>query len=138
VARTQWLYGAHGRSFARTMLARARAGAASRVVDDQHGAPTHVRDLAGALWALAAAGARDVVHVANAGRATWYDVAREIYALAGADPALVTACASAEFPTPARRPAWGVFDLTRLHEAYGVTMRDWRLPLAEFCRAERA
>jgi dTDP-4-dehydrorhamnose reductase len=97
-----------------------------------------VRDLAGALWALAAAGARDVVHVANAGRATWHDVAREVDALAGADPALVTPCASAEFPTPARRPEWGVFDLTRLREAYGVTMRDWRLPLAEFCRAERA
>jgi dTDP-4-dehydrorhamnose reductase len=138
VARTQWLYGAYGRSFPRTMLARARAGTPSRVVDDQHGAPTHVRDLAAALWALAAAGARGVVHATNAGQATWCDVAREVYALAGADPALVTPCASADFPTPARRPAWGVLDGARLREAYGVAMRDWRAPLAEFCRDERA
>ena len=134
VARTQWLYGAHGRSFPRTMLARARAATPSRVVADQHGAPTHTADLARALWALAAAEARGIVHVANAGTATWFEVARAVYGAAGADPALVTPCASADFPTPARRPTWGVLDGTRLREAYGVAMRDWRAPLGEFIR----
>lgn len=136
VARTQWLYGPHGRSFPRTMAARARAGAASRVVADQHGAPTHVADLARALWALAAADARGVVHVAAAGTATWYDVARAVYAAAGADPGLVTPCPSADYPTPARRPAWGVLDGTRLREAFGVAMPGWEAPLAAFVRRE--
>lgn len=135
VVRTQWLYGRHGRSFPRTMWARARAGQPSRVVADQHGAPTATGELAGALWALVQRGARGLVHATAAGQATWYDVARLVYQAAGADPALVTPCTSADFPTPARRPAWGVLDGTRLREAYGVTMREWEAPLREFCAA---
>ena len=133
VVRTQWLFGEHGRSFVRTMWDRARRGQPARVVADQHGAPTSTYDLAGAIWSLVAGGMQDatsaggipegVLHVANAGAATWYDVAARVYAAAG-QAGGVTPCASDEYPTRARRPAYGVLDASRLRAA-GVVMRPW-------------
>src|SRR5439155_720957 len=64
--RTQWLFGAHGKSFPRTMWERARAGHATRVVRDQTGRPTYTRDLAAAVWTLIGRNVCGVLHVANA------------------------------------------------------------------------
>ncbi|GJG85879.1 NAD(P)-dependent oxidoreductase [Gemmatimonadetes bacterium T265] len=124
VVRTQWLFGAHGRSFVRTMWERARRGESARVVADQYGAPTHTGELAAAIWALVARDVAGVVHVTNAGEATWFDVAARVYAAAGR-PGGVTPCASAEYPTPARRPAYAVLDTGRARAA-GIVMRPWQ------------
>lgn len=123
VVRVQWLYGDTGASFPRTMLARARAGQATRVVADQWGAPTYTADLAPALWRLVALGAEGTLHLAAAGTATWHDVAARIFARTG-DPVLLTPIATAEYPTPARRPAFGVLDLSR-SAALGVALPPW-------------
>lgn len=131
--RTQWLYGLHGKSFPRTMWERARAGQATRVVNDQHGSPTYTVDLARATWALVAGGATGLLHVTNEGACTWFDVAAAVFAAAGR-PELLSPCTSADYPTPARRPAYSVLDGTRLRQA-GVAMRDWREALGEFVAA---
>ena len=110
IARTGWLYGPGGKNFVDTMRAKAADGAAVKVVDDQVGAPTSARLLAEALWALAAAGARGVLHVAAAGETSWHGVARAVYEAAGANPALVRSCSTAEFPRPATRPGYSVLD----------------------------
>jgi len=109
VVRTAWLYGAHGPSFVATMLARARAGSPSSVVDDQRGQPTWTVDVAAQIYALIAGGARpDIYHATSSGHTTWFGLAREVYALAGADPALVTPTTSAAYKRPAPRPAYSV------------------------------
>ncbi|HEU4698100.1 MAG TPA: dTDP-4-dehydrorhamnose reductase [Gemmatimonadales bacterium] len=131
ILRTQWLFGEHGRSFPRTMWARARRGEATRVVADQIGKPTATADLAGATWRLLARGARGVLHVANAGTATWYDVAAAVFARAG-QAALLAACATADFPTPARRPRWSVLDTTRAERLLGAPLPHWRTALDRF------
>lgn len=113
VVRTQWLYGG-GPSFARTMWQRARGGLASRVVDDQWGAPTHVGELAGVLWRLVCEGREGIWHAAAGGFTTWFDVARAVYAAVGADPALVTRCSTADYGARAPRPANGRLDTTKL------------------------
>jgi dTDP-4-dehydrorhamnose reductase len=113
VVRTQWLYGG-GPSFVRTMWQRARSGQASRVVDDQWGAPTHVAELAGVIWRLVGDGAEGFWHAAAGGFTTWFDVARTVYAAVGADPALVTRCSTAEYGARAPRPANGRLDTTKL------------------------
>ncbi|MFN9215703.1 MAG: dTDP-4-dehydrorhamnose reductase [Gemmatimonadota bacterium] len=133
VVRVQWLYGAHGTSFPRTMLARARAGQATRVVDDQQGAPTPTDALASGLWTLVQCGAEGTLHVAAGGVATWYEVAARIFAWAGR-PGLVTPCASADYPTPARRPANGVLDTSRA-AALGVALPPWRAGLETWLAA---
>lgn len=130
IARTQWLYGRHGRSFPRTMWERARAGQPTRVVDDQHGAPTSTEALARALWAMADRGLEGTYHVACAGRTTWFEVARRVFARAGR-PELVTPCATADYPTPARRPAWSVLDTAKLLAA-GITLPPWEEELDRF------
>lgn len=136
VVRTQWLFGAHGRSFVRTMWERARRGEPARVVADQYGAPTHTSDLAAAIWALVASGTAGVIHLANTGAATWFDVAARIYAAAG-HAGGVTPCATADYPTPARRPAYGVLDCGRARAA-DVVMRPWEAAVDAWMAAERA
>jgi len=111
--RTQWLYGG-GPSFVRTMWQRARAGQASRVVNDQFGAPTHVFELAGVIWRLVQEGAGGIWHAAAWGYANWFEVARLVYQATGADPALVTPCSTAEYSARAPRPANGRLDCSKL------------------------
>lgn len=113
VVRTQWLYG-DGPSFVRTMWVRAVAGQASRVVNDQWGAPTHVTELAAVIWRLVGEAPEGMWHAAAGGFTTWYEVARAVYAAAGADPALVTACSTAEYGARAARPANGRLDTSKL------------------------
>jgi dTDP-4-dehydrorhamnose reductase len=83
IVRTQWLFGVNGKSFPRTMWERAHAGLETRVVRDQTGRPTFSHDLAVAVWALIARGTPGVMHVANDGQATWFDVAAHVFARAG-------------------------------------------------------
>jgi dTDP-4-dehydrorhamnose reductase len=143
IIRTQWLFGRHGRSFPRTMWERARSGTATRVVNDQTGRPTYTVDLARATWLLlAAADAGDaavegVTHVANGGKATWYDIARRGFEAAGA-AALVTPCTTQEYPTPARRPAWSVLDTMRYDRLSGAPLPPWEDAVDRFLDELRA
>ena len=109
VVRTAWLYGAHGPSFVRTMIGRARAGASVQVVDDQRGQPTWTIDVAEQIVALIRAGAEPgVYHATSSGETTWYGLAREVFRLIGADPGRVTPVTSAAYPRPAARPGCSV------------------------------
>jgi dTDP-4-dehydrorhamnose reductase len=127
VVRTAWLYGAHGKSFYRTMLSRATAGAPVSVVDDQRGQPTWTADVARQVYALIAAGApAGTYHATSSGEVTWFGFAREIYARAGADPALVSPTTTAEFPRPAPRPAYSVLGHDAWEEAGVPPVGDWR------------
>jgi dTDP-4-dehydrorhamnose reductase len=94
------------------------------VVNDQRGSPTFARDLASALVQLCRASARGIVHVTNAGDCTWYEFATEIVRESGL-PTTVKPVTTAEFPRPARRPAYSVLSPDSLH-AYNVHMPEWR------------
>ena len=136
VLRTSWVYGPTGANFLLTML---RAGAARdelRVVDDQHGAPTSTLQLARATRELLALG-RDrlaanpgIYHATAAGQTSWFGFAQAIFAQREKRPRLVP-IASAEWPTPAKRPAWSVLSSDRLAQAFGVRLGPWSEGLAE-------
>lgn len=132
ILRTQWLFGRTGRSFPRTMWDRATARMPTRVVDDQIGRPTYTRDLAAATWQLLARGVTGIVHVTNGGDpTTWYELARQVFARAGAE-SLVSACTTADFPTPARRPSYSVLSTDRLEHLLSVPLPDWHDALRRF------
>ena len=133
--RTQWLYGLHGKSFPRTMWERATAGQPTRVVSDQHGSPTYTVDLARATWTLIERGDTGLFHATNSGEATWYDVASRVFAAAGRSE-LLSPCATSDYPTPARRPAYSVLDGTQLRGT-GIVMRPWSEALDDFLSAVR-
>ena len=128
VVRTAWVYGGPGPNFVDTMLRLEGERDTVDVVTDQVGSPTWVRDLAAALIEL---GRRNdvgagVLHYANAGRASWFELAREVFRLAGADPERVRPTDSTAFVRPAPRPAWSVLS-TRAWQAAGLAPpRSWQ------------
>ncbi|GAC1683640.1 MAG: dTDP-4-dehydrorhamnose reductase [Gemmatimonadaceae bacterium] len=131
VIRTQWLFGPAGRSFPRTMWERARKRLPTRVVDDQWGRPTYTVDLAGVTWKLVRGAAHGVYHVANAGVATWFDVAALVFAEEGAG-SLLTRCSTSDFPTEARRPKFGALDTEKVEALLGCRMPPWEEGVRRF------
>ena len=135
ILRTSWVYGPTGQNFLLTMLRLAREGKLLRVVDDQHGAPTS----SGMLAAATVAGIRTLLrdealiglyHASAGGRTTWYRFAREIFAAVGMTVD-VKPIRSAEYPTPARRPANSVLDNSKLARHLAIRMPSWQAGLAE-------
>ena len=131
IVRTAWLYGASGKNFVHTILRLAKEKPELRVVNDQFGSPTFVRDLAALLARLVQCDATGVTHATNSGSCSWYEFACEIVRLAGMGTP-VRPIPSSEFPTPAKRPAWSVLDCSRTEHLAGVKIRHWREALAEF------
>jgi dTDP-4-dehydrorhamnose reductase len=136
IVRTAWLYGHAGSNFIETMLSLASSGRPLRVVDDQVGAPTNVRDLARAILELFAVGATGVVNATNGGWCTWFEFAREILDRAGYRDIPVEPVTSEEFVRPAPRPGYSVLSLARLVLLTGKEPRSWQDALAEYL-AER-
>jgi dTDP-4-dehydrorhamnose reductase len=108
--RTSWLYAPWGNNFVRTMARLGRSKDAIDVVHDQRGRPTSAEHLAAASLALVRKGARGTLHVSDGGECSWYELARAV--ILRVNPACkVKPCTSAEFPRPAKRPAYSVLDL---------------------------
>ena len=132
VVRTSWLFGPGGPSFVTTMRRLLAERPEVRVVDDQRGRPTASGDLAAALIALAhRAPAPGIYHFANTGEVTWYGFACAIRELAGLT-ATVTPITTADYPTPARRPAWSVLATDKLERALDLRPQPWRDALADY------
>ncbi len=129
VIRSQWLFGARGRSFPTTILRRARERKVTRVVADQRGRPTYSKDLAVAAWTVIGLGTTGLIHVTNHDEATWFDVAHEIFAREGVIP-LLSKCSSSEYPTAARRPRDSRLNTERAQGLLGHPLPHWRDGLA--------
>jgi len=130
IVRTAWVYAPTGGNFVRTML-RAARGPRRR---DQIGTPTYARGLAAALWTLAGKGVTGIHHYTDAGAASWYDFAVAIQeeALAAgllAHAVPVIPIATADFPTPAKRPSYSVLDKASTFAALGGPTPHWRTQL---------
>jgi dTDP-4-dehydrorhamnose reductase len=131
VVRTAWVYGP-GNNFVRTMARLAQERDTVDVVNDQRGSPTWARDLAAGLLTLAAVRPpAQTWHLTGAGETTWYELAREVFALTGHDPERVRPTTSDKFVRPAPRPAYSVLDLEAWIEADLPSPRRWRDSLVE-------
>ena len=137
VVRTSWLYDAWGKNFYNTMLNAAAQGRVLRVVDDQRGAPTTCRALARQLQAAAEEGWQGLVHASCAGETTWHGFAAEIFKATNVRADL-SPCATADYPTPAKRPAYSVLDGVRRRGLGADLMPDWREALAEVVERDYA
>ncbi len=137
ILRTSWVFGAHGNNFVKTMLRLGRERDELGVVADQHGCPTSAASIARALWALARQ-YRDqgslqwgLYHYCGTPACSWNEFAVEIFRQADELGLLervpvVRAIATADYPTPATRPAWSVLDCRKLHEVHDIAQADWR------------
>ncbi|WP_199260819.1 dTDP-4-dehydrorhamnose reductase [Paracoccus binzhouensis] len=135
VLRTSWVFSAHGANFVRTMLRLGAERDALRVVADQQGGPTPAADIAAACLTMLAAMCADagrggLYHFAGAPDTSWAGFAREIMAQAGLS-CRVTDIATADYPTPARRPANSRLDCAAILRDFGINRPDWRAGLAQ-------
>ena len=129
--RSAWIYGGPGANFVDTMINLEQTRDTVDVVADQVGSPTWVGDLAAGLVALAdSAVTGRVLHYANAGTASWFDLAQAVFSGVGADPQRVRPVTSAEFVRPAPRPAWSVLSTAEWTALRSAAPRDWRAALA--------
>ncbi len=149
--RTSWVYGPRGKNFLLTMLRLAATQPELRVVDDQRGAPTSSGQLARAVREVFTRGearpieladvarvkeAAGLYHASAAGETTWFGFAQEIFAVRARTGGeftapRVTPIATAEYPTPARRPAYSVLSSEKLAAGFAVRIPAWREGLAE-------
>jgi dTDP-4-dehydrorhamnose reductase len=133
IVRSAWIYGGPGPNFVDTMVGLEQRRDTVDVVADQLGSPTWVADLAGAVIALGSSSVTGrVLHYANAGTASWFDLAQEVFRAVGADPARVRPVTSAEFARPAPRPAWSVLSTAEWTACGLDAPRDWRSALREY------
>ena len=141
--RTAWVYSPFGANFVRTMLRLNESRDEVGIVDDQYGNPSSALDIADALIAIAARvkddpspALRGIFHMTGSGEATWADFAEAIFldaAARGRRLTRVKRITTADYPTPARRPANSRLDNEKLTRVYGVRLPDWRVSLSACC-----
>lgn len=146
IVRTSWVHGVQGTNFVKTMLRLGAERSTLSIVDDQIGAPTSARLIAG-LTALLLSQAQGsfapflrerggTVHLACAGQTSWYGFALEIFRLAKdrsrpLSVKEVKPIESASYPTPAVRPKNSRLDCSRLAERFGLIPPTWQAALAD-------
>jgi dTDP-4-dehydrorhamnose reductase len=140
VLRTSWVFSGHGNNFVKTMLRLAAVKPLLRVVDDQYGCPTAASDIAATLATIALRMIVDpdapagTYHFSNDGPTTWFGFAREIFrqqAAEGHAVPNVEAITTADYPTPAKRPANSVLNTEKLASDYAIWPRLWSAALGE-------
>lgn len=142
ILRTAWVYSPFGANFVKTMLRLGETREEVGVVADQIGNPTNAIDIADALFVIArrlvadpSPDLRGVFHLTGQGEANWADMAEATFAAAerfGRKPVRVKRITTADYPTPARRPANSRLDNAKLLKRYGVALPQWR-PSLENC-----
>ena len=139
ILRTAWVYSPFGGNFVKTMLRLAATRDEVRVVADQRGCPTSALDIADAIFSLAprlsdGEAPRGVFHLVGSGETDWASFAAAIFeesSALGGPSARVVPITTAEYPTPAHRPANSRLSTGKLHTSYGLALPQWRASLRE-------
>ncbi len=138
ILRTSWLYSSFGSNFVKTITQNARERGVLKVVFDQIGCPTYAGDLAEVILHIAQnynRNACEIYHYTNEGVASWYDFAFEIVSLQNI-PCTLTPVTTGEYPTPAERPHYSVFDKSKIKTDFGIRIPHWRESLKKCLSGE--
>ena len=132
--RTSWVYDSTGRNFLTTMLRLAKQHGKLRVVGDQHGSPTSAAMITEASLQLIRSMLNQpamqggLYHLTAQGQTTWHGFAQAIMRKAGLDIP-IEAITTADYPTPAKRPAYSVLDSSKLQREFNYRLPDWQQAL---------
>ena len=130
ILRTSWVYSQFGHNFVKTVIRLANGDKPLRVVDDQFGTPTSAGELADfvidVLLERSNESGVELYHFSGAGETTWNGFAREIAALWGTRQKEIIPILTSEFPTPAKRPAYGVLSKNKLKQRFNFEPLDWK------------
>jgi len=139
ILRTAWLYGWDGKNFVYTMIRAMNTHPAVKVVNDQKGTPTFCGDLAKVILKIIEKNIPyGIYHVTDLGEISWWDFAVEIKKQ-GIEQGVITnsacavnPCATADYPTPAKRPSYSVLSKEKIQNALGISLPDWKESLRVF------
>ena len=148
ILRTAWLYGWSGKNFVYTMIRAMNTHESVKVVNDQKGTPTNCVTLASVILNIiqkrlgGQTVPNGIYNVTDLGEITWFDFTKEILAQ-GAENGLimnktcvVNPCTTAEYPTPAKRPAYSVLDKSKTQKTLGIELPDWKESLKVFLNSD--
>lgn len=138
IIRTAWLYGIGNKNFLKTMLRLALSGPnrTIKVVNDQHGSLTWSWRLALQIERLLSTDLTGILHATDEGHSTWYEGARYFLDCMQVPYSMVP-CTTAEYPTPAKRPANSILENSRLKDAGCNLMIDWKEDVRLFAERYR-
>lgn len=133
IIRTSWVYSEFGKNFVKTMLKLMSERESLNVVNDQVGSPTYAADLAAAILQIVQylqinsypPDTAGIYHYANTGVINWYDFAIAIKEISGSKCA-VNPIPTSQYPTPAKRPSYSVFDTQKIQNIFGIELRPWK------------
>jgi len=135
IIRTSWLYSSLGKNFVRTMIQLMNEKDQIKVVKDQLGSPTNAADLAEAIFNIIGLchlqiydWSPGIYNFSNEGIISWYDLAKAIKEITDS-PTVVKPISTAEYPTPAKRPAYSGLDKTKIQKTFGIQLKDWEVSL---------
>ncbi len=131
IVRTAWLYGPGGRNFIHAILKRAQETGEIRVVTDEIGNPTYVKDLAGAISELVTTKQYGIYHFVNEGACSRWTFANEILHQVGLDQVRNTPILTRDYRRASTPPLFGAL-LNIAGKAIGISLRPWQVALAEF------
>ena len=143
LVRTAWVYEAGGANFVRTMIRLMNERDELGVVSDQIGSPTWATGLAQTIWALIDKGASGTFHHSDDGEISWYDfavaIAEEAHELGLIERIpTIKPITTADYPTPAQRPAFSLLDCSATRELLGDQPVHWRTNLRSMLKQEKA
>lgn len=140
IIRTAWLYSEFGKNFCKTMLNLTATKPQLKVVFDQCGTPTYAYDLAKAIAVIIEDYKLETIshklstpnysktgiyHFSNEGVCSWYDFTKMIAEYSGHNNCEISPCYSSEYPSPVKRPAYSVFDKSKIKKTFGVEVPYW-------------
>jgi dTDP-4-dehydrorhamnose reductase len=133
IVRTSWVFSSHGNNFVKTMMRLMKERDRLNVVADQKGRPTYAKDLAITTMKMieaidAGKTIKGIYHFANQGETTWFEFAKKIQSTAGLT-CDVHPIQTADFPTPAKRPAYSVLDTSKIEKDLGIEIPHWETAL---------
>lgn len=129
IIRTSWVYSTYGKNFVKTMMKLMQERNELSVVDDQTGSPTYAADLAEVILQIISNWQPGIYHFSNDGVITWFDFANEIKKITDSKTK-INPVSTAEYPTPAKRPAYSVLNKSKLQQTFHVELKDWKQSLA--------
>jgi len=134
IIRTSWLYSSFGKNFVKTILHYGRERGELRVIFDQVGTPTYAADLARAILYILKRSpgfsGTSLYHYSNEGAISWYDFAMAIIELKGV-ACKVTPIETKDYPLPATRPFYSVFNKSKIKLDYELDIPYWKDSLKE-------
>lgn len=139
--RTSWVYSEFGNNFVKTMMRLMNERDEINVVNDQFGSPTYAADLADVILQIIVTlpslnlssnsyrnSTHGIYHYTNEGIINWYDFALAIKELIGST-CKINPISTAQYPTPAKRPAYSALDKSKITAVYNIKLKDWKTSL---------